>query len=41
MPALGSDKLGLLIDTGGCPNRCAHCRVKGKPSRQMSYEEIR
>jgi MoaA/NifB/PqqE/SkfB family radical SAM enzyme len=41
VPALRSDKLGLLIDTGGCPNRCAHCRVEGKPTRQMSYQEMR
>ncbi len=41
MPALRSDKLGLLIDTGGCPNRCAHCRVEGKPTRQMPYQEMR
>jgi len=41
MPVLKSDKLGLLIDTGGCPNRCAHCSVKGKPTRQMSYQEMR
>ena len=41
MPVLKSDKLGLLIDTGGCPNRCAHCSFEGKPTRRMPYHEIR
>ena len=41
MPALKSDKLGLMIDTGGCPNRCVHCSLAGKPTRQMSYPEMR
>ena len=41
MPILKSDKLGLMIDTGGCPNRCAHCRLSGKPTRQMPHQEMR
>jgi len=40
MPTLKSDKLGLMIDTGGCPNRCAHCSLEGKLTRQMSHQEM-
>ena len=41
MPDLRSDGLELMIDTGGCPNYCAHCRLSGKLTRQMSHQEMR